>query len=151
MTEKTGNYVEPRFGAARYSIDPVAFFAALFAAPILVAVAGFWLFFVPVGALLVGYVPYLIIGMPVLMVLLAQSEGTAPVIAKTAFFTMAAVLGVALAVVALNAHDPWREVSRLLGMCMLCLVFASIWGGTFGVLYNRWRSDASRQPLPPLA
>ena len=72
MTEITAKYDGIFWRAARpgprYLIDPVAFFIALFGAPLLVALLGFWAFFIPIFALVFGGPIYLLLATPALLI-----------------------------------------------------------------------------------
>ncbi|MEM6312046.1 MAG: hypothetical protein AAF754_18625, partial [Pseudomonadota bacterium] len=50
----------------RYSVNPTAFVVALVTAPLLITVPLIWTFIVPM-ALYFGFVPYLVVGTPILL------------------------------------------------------------------------------------
>ena len=60
----------------RYLIDPTAFFAALILAPLLVALLGFWIVLIPVVAVILGGLPYLLVGGPLLANALRKNKPT---------------------------------------------------------------------------
>lgn len=153
MTEKTdkpkvyGGEAVPHQSGDRYAIDPIAFAFALILAPVLVTILGFWALFIPVFALVLGGPVYLIVGTPVLLIYLHHRPGSA---------AGAAVLALAAVVIGMGGIALWDSVlmpvpniDGLMAFAAFGLIFGPLWGLAFGSLYNRWRSDASRQPLPP--
>ena len=132
----------------RYALDPVAFAKALILAPLIVAAFGFWVFLIPVFAVVFGGPLYLIVGTPVLMIYLHYAQGDPRGTSILAFATV--VVGAGLLVLADQVLDLLRHPDGLVFWIGFALVFAPLWGLTFGKLYNRWRSDLSRRPLPPL-
>ncbi|WP_299368785.1 hypothetical protein [uncultured Tateyamaria sp.] len=132
----------------RYAIDPVAFVAALFGAPVLVALLGFWVLGLPVFALILGGPVYVILGTPLLLIHLHRHPGTANGTGQLALMT--AIIGCALVASFLFAAGELDGLPVLAIASVFVAGFALIWGKTFGMLYNRWRSDLSRRPLPPL-
>ena len=146
MTEISKNTDLP---GARYAIDPVAFAKALILAPLIIAAIGFWALMIPVFAVLFGGPLYLIIGTPVLMVYLHYAKGSPSGAALLGFLS---VVVCALPIVLyLSVAGPFRYWDGIFFWVIFALLFGPLWGGTFGYLYNRWRSDLSRRPLPPLA
>ncbi len=143
MTEKTKKTGE------RYALDPVAFAKALILAPLTVAAFGFWVFLIPVFAVVFGGPVYLVLGTPILMIYLHFSKGSAKGAGVLAFVTV--VVASAFLMLAHLMLDLFRHPDGLLIWIGCALVIAPIWGMTFGKLYNRWRSPMSRRPLPPLA
>lgn len=131
----------------RYAIDPVAFFFALICAPLLVALLGFWIVLIPVFAVFIGGLPYLILGTPALMMYLHYRQGSPEGAAGVAALTVIVASIVTLVWMALNGNS--GELQGLLVVGGMGVLHAFVWGLAFGSLYNRWRSDASRQPLPP--
>lgn len=151
MTEMFVNMKNPKPPGPRYAVDPVAFFKALFLAPLIVAGAGFWALFIPVGALFFGYVPYLVFGTPILLIYLHYRSGDPADIAMLAVACVGALALVALALPFLATvfwGQPLRHIDGLPIFAILSIGHAFIWGAVFGKLYNRWRSKASRQPVP---
>ncbi|MEM8578201.1 MAG: hypothetical protein AAGF60_10145 [Pseudomonadota bacterium] len=91
MTEKTAHNIwMPAPRPARYLVDPVAFFIALIGAPLLVTLASFWLFLIPVFALVLGGPIYLILGTPLLLFHLRRDEGKSDSIVALAMMTVLA-------------------------------------------------------------
>ena len=154
MTETTRNTAETATRPDRYAVDAVAFFKALIGAPLIVAALGFWALGIPVFAVVFGGPAYLAFGTPILLIYLYIRSGTPGDIALLAFFVMAALL---LARLVLSAVAPLgnsaitRDIDTAFNLGLWGLLFAPLWGFAFGKLYNRWRSPASRRPLPPLA
>ena len=134
MTEITENN--------RYIIDPVAFLAALFGAPILFTAATFWILLIPVGALIVGGLPYLFLGTPLLLIHLRRHPAVGSDIAWLAFLASAALVA-AGTVVALLA--PGADTPSILSLAMITLlmaiIFSTCWAATFAWLYKALARD----------
>lgn len=131
----------------RYAIDPVAFVLALICAPLLVAVLGFWAL-IPVFAVPFGGPAYLALGTPVLLAYLHYRRGSGSEIALLALATVFAAL---IATFGYGfATDQLRALQDTVAYFVFGLFFGPLWGLTFGGLYNRWRSEISRRPLPQL-
>lgn len=143
MTEK----IKETETLERYAIDPVAFATALILAPLVVALLGFWALLIPVFALFFGGPAYLILGTPILLIYLHYHQGSPSGAALLAFGTVVFGLCSLLAAGALTGNS--REVESIANLGAFGLIMAPLWGAAFGRLYNRLRSDASRQPLPP--
>lgn len=147
MTEKL-KISERISQAPRYAVDPVAFARALIGAPLLIAVLGMWVAGIPVFALILGGPIYLIVGTPILLIYLHFKPGTPGGAGQLAIFT--ALIGSMITVLVLAAAGDVDILPTVGLLSLFAAAFALMWGVTFGKLYNRWRSDASRQPLPPL-
>ncbi|MEP1964845.1 hypothetical protein [Tateyamaria sp.] len=153
MTEKMENketpqsVPEPYIPGARYAIDPLAFFFALVSAPVVVALLFFWMLAIPVFAVAVGGLPYLIVGTPVLLIYLHYRKGSPQGTAGCAAITV--IVGCVLAITSAVIHGDLHEMDGILTFGITAAVHATAWGFAFGKLYNRWRSDLSRRPLPP--
>lgn len=139
----------PAPSTLRYALDPVAFAFALICAPLLVALLGFWVLGIPVFALFFGVPPYLVFGTPILLFYLRLRRGTPLGAAKLAFGTVAAGLVAIVSGLALQGDTFDVDAMMFFGGC--ALVFGPLWGMTFGYLYNRWRNDLSRHPVPLFA
>lgn len=139
--------VDPLSGA-RYAIDPVAFALALVLAPIVVAVLGFWALLIPVAALVFGGPLYLVVGTPILLIYLHYRVGSVQDCMLMAFATM--LVGVGALWLWRQITMPSVDISSHLIFASFGVFFGPVWAATFARLYNRWRSDISRQPLPPL-
>lgn len=126
----------------RYVIDPVAFFVALFGAPLWVALLGFWTFGIPVFAVAFGGPIYLVVGLPVLLIHLRRNPGNTDDIIELAFFT---VLVLALAEGGLFALLQGRDALELVAFFGgFGLIFGPMWAWAFGWIYNTLRNDLSR-------
>ncbi len=138
---------EPHIPGARYAIDPLAFFFALVSAPIVVALLFFWVVAIPIFALAIGGLPYLIFGTPVLLIYLHYRHGSPEGAAMCA--TLTVVAGIILAFAATAIYDERHRLEGIAVFGGFALIHAAAWGFAFGKLYNRWRSDVSRRSLPP--
>lgn len=149
MTEITKIPVSPfwpRHRARTHLIDPVAFGAALIAAPLMVAALGFWFLLIPVAALIMGGPLYLAFFTPVMLIRARRNEVTAADAGMVAVLTNAAVSGAITLLFMLNgAGDAGSILILYLGFGS---VFSLIWGGLFGRLYTKWKRD---YPAPVLA
>ncbi len=132
----------------RYPIDPVAFFLAMVAGPLLIALLGFPLLLIPVFALVIGGPLYLAIGIPVLLVTLSRNRASARLFGWTALLTFTVVLGAVALVVALApAHAFASDMSGAVILSLFGFVFAPLWGSTSGWLYTCWRRDFYSHPV----
>lgn len=135
---------EPPEGA-RYIIDPVAFFVALIGAPLLFTLATFWVLFIPVGALYVGSLPYLVIGTPVLLYHLSRNPARPGDLASLSI-AVCLVLGLAfIALAAVFGHSESATVAFYITLC--AIIFAPCWAATFGWLYTKLARDFYTQPI----
>lgn len=137
MTEITENTANPR-----YIIDPVAFFGALVGGPILFTAATFWILYIPVFALAVGGIPYLLVGAPVLLIHLRYRPAQVGGIAWLAFLSFAAAW-VAVTLVLLLANPD--ELGGTFAFSVIVLAFGTFfstcWGASFGWLYTALARD----------
>ncbi len=150
MTKRFGRRANPtpRYNV-RYAVDPVAFAFALLAAPLLVAVLGFWVIGIPVFALYFGGPAYLVMGTPILLIYLRLRQGSALEVAKLALATV--VVGLAALLATLSVLNLGSEVQIVVILGGFAVIIGPLWGYTFGRLYNHWRNDLSRRPIPNLA
>jgi hypothetical protein len=117
------------------ALDPVAFIGALILAPLLFTALTFWVVLIPVGALIVGGLPYLILGTPVLLAMLFYGPCTADRMVKAALVTITVpFIPMVMTAMFLGGDG----VLALFGTCFLCMVFAAGWTSTFTSLYNRF-------------
>ena len=143
MPEKT------KKNEGRYPLDPVAFALALVCAPLIVALLGFWALAIPIFAVLFGGPIYLVFGTPVLLTYLLYRRGSPEGAALLGFLTV--IVGLVGLWLLGTAFGRMQDIEPLLWMGGFGLIFGPLWGLTFGLLYNRWRNEQSRQPLPALA
>lgn len=128
----------------RYVIDPVAFGIALFGAPLMVAVLGFWALFIPIFALAFGGPVYLLLGTPALLIHLRFRDGETNGIILLAIMT---VLGTAAAGFVFGLLVRGDEIVTIaIAYGCFGLLVGSLWAWAFGWIYNRLRSDFSRVP-----
>lgn len=130
-----------------YLIDPVAFFAALIGGPLLFTAATFWLLFVPLFALALGGIPYLVIGTPVLLAYLRHYPADARDIAWLACrcFGVGLLIGTAMMCLANPAH--WQGVLGIAALIGLFgIIFSLCWGGCFGWLYTALAREFYTRP-----
>lgn len=116
-------------------LDPVAFVAALFLAPLLFTLVTFWVVLIPVGALIIGGLPYLILGTPVLLAMLLYGPCTSDRMAKAALITVAIPFTPALLA---TLFVGGAGLLAVFGTGLACMIFAAGWATTFAGLYNRF-------------
>ncbi len=141
MTEINVKAAKPR-----YAVDIVPFALALFAAPFWVALLGFWALLIPVFAIPVGGLAYLVVGTPALLIHLHYRVGTPESTAQLAFSVIATCTAALLLLVLIFGDAD--AIGPALGLGIVASIMDILWGLAFGCLYNRWRSDQSRQPIP---
>ncbi|MGL4322221.1 MAG: hypothetical protein ACRCS3_15290 [Paracoccaceae bacterium] len=112
-----------------------AFTAAMIGGPLLVTACTFWAMFIPVAALVVGGIPYLVIGTPMAlwMALTGPINGARGATwgGQTILFLMAgAILGDAI-------FTTTADVPAILAVGGISALFAMLWAGTTGWLYRR--------------
>lgn len=116
-------------------LDPIAFVLALICAPVLVAVVGFAIFFIPVFALVFGGPVYLIVGTPILLWMVTRFPPDAKVFACAGFLANCAlIVGLGTWHALAGVEDP----NELIGMALCGLIFAPLWGAVFARLYRHW-------------
>jgi hypothetical protein len=123
------------------TLDPKAFVLALIGAPILVALLGFWLFLIPVFAMVLGGPVYLVFGTPVLLWMVTRFPLDIPDYALAGLLLQFVVLLSLSAILALITLRESDEVLIFMG-AMIGLIFAPLWTGTFALLYRRWHRPA---------
>lgn len=117
------------------ALDPVAFVAALILAPLLFTVLTFWVVLIPVGALIVGGLPYLILGAPILLAMLFFGPCTADRMTRAAIITIAIPFAPSLLA---NLFLGGEGALAIFGLGLACMIFAAGWAATFASLYNRF-------------
>jgi len=149
MSEITVNIVTrqmlwPTTRPSTYLIDPVAFFLALFGAPLLVAALGFWAI-IPVFAVPFGAPFYLIIGTPLILRSLSRRPPKAGQFAAMAFIANFAtpLLYWAYAIV-FHTGDTPESAMIFFGFGAM---FAPLWGGGFAMIYRLLQRDFYKTPI----
>ena len=140
----------PKLAPTQRLIDPVAFFVALFGGPILVTLAGFWVAFIPVAALYIGAVPYLVLGTPLLLIYLPRYSKLANNIGVFAM-TVSALAALPFSAVLAVWNGP-DIIGVLVFFVAFALIFALLWGSAFGWIYNKLERPFYRNTIiKPLA
>lgn len=121
-------------------VDRGHFLFALFAAPLVVGLLGIPLV-VPPFAVIMGYLPYLILGTPVFWAVLkvARTPGHRILGLVVAGFAVNFLSGPLYSVYEGRPLTSNEEITHL-GM-----IFAPIWAGTLGLLYNHSTRRAARR------
>ena len=121
----------------RYLIDPTAFAAAVIAAPLLITALTFWMWFVPVIALVLGGPVYLLCVVPVLMWDLPRQE---PTFGRLALMGFLAAMVCAALMLAASVVIQDQGVLMLAGLyAVMGAIFGPLWGGTVAPLYKKFR------------
>jgi len=137
----------PNAAPPRRIIDPVAFFVALFGAPLLFAACTFWALFIPVAAIAYGGIPYLVFGAPTLLWVLSKRD-------PDYFDVMAlSVIPILLGIIAAGAYSASMGDKQFFNIALFFggfgLFFAPAWTATFLSLYRSLRREfyASARPF----
>lgn len=130
----------------RYIVDPVAFFAALIAGPLLFTAATFWALLIPVFALFFGGPVYLIVGTPVLLWYLRRNDGDPTDLAVLAFVVLLAFFVLIVIIAAILRDEDVFGVAFFIGG--FGMIFAPTWAYFFGRLYRFYRRDFFAKPRP---
>ena len=116
------------------TLDPIAFTLALVAAPVVVAVLGFWLAMIPIIAL-IGMPVYLIVGTPILLWMVTRYPMNGKVYALAGFLANCALtIGLAIG----QQLFPNEDLSEYIGCALVGLIFAPVWSAVFAKLYRSW-------------
>ncbi len=120
----------------RYRIDPFAFVIALVLAPLIPAVALFWMLFIPVFAVGFGGIPYLLFGTPAFLYALSVGWRDPPRIGLIAFLANAFFCAFL-----------WIAAEPAVFFLAFGSVFAFIWGVLFAILYWMFERPRFQQPI----
>ncbi len=136
----------PRAPKPRYNIDPVAFVLAMIGGPLMFTLASFWLLLIPVGALIFGTLPYLVLGTPVLLIYLSRHPAKPWQLAILALLTLFC-LSIGLSVGAMiNRNNTTVDIA------LITLIFGSLfapsWAACTGLIYNKLCRDLYAHPIP---
>jgi hypothetical protein len=114
-------------------VDAKAFALALLLAPVVFAGLTFWLLFIPVLALLSGYLPFVLFGGPVFFLMLFRY---APTIGFYARGGLAAHLIFVAAILLVSSDFTEEQAAAMTVTAVWGIPFALAWGGTFAALYR---------------
>ncbi|CAN1545389.1 hypothetical protein MCELHM10_01940 [Paracoccaceae bacterium] len=127
----------PKTKEVHPAFHPIAFVFSLILAPIMVAALFFWVAFIPVFAVMLGAIPYLVFGTPVMLWIATQSRATfwgcalGGLLAQ-ALFVISAAIGLKTGV-ATSLLPNWNGLQFL---ALWGIPFSAAWCGAFAVLYN---------------
>ena len=130
----------------RHRIDPAAFFAALILAPLLIALLGFWIVLIPVFAVVLGGLPYLIVGGPLLANGLRHNEPSFYAFAGIGLLANMATPVLVFLFYMVN-NQPVDALNAAVIYFAFGLIFAPLWCGVFAVLYRKFRHEFYSHPL----
>jgi hypothetical protein len=137
---------KPKTISPRYIIDPVAFFIALIGGPLVFTLATFWILFIPVFALVYGVVPYLVLGIPVLLFYLSRNPARPSSLAGIGLLTLfSAAALLALGAVLTNNQNGLGFIAFYVGFGIF---FAPAWAASFGWVYGKLCRDFYAHPVP---
>lgn len=153
----------PTPAPTRYLIDPVAFIIALVAAPLLLALPfAVVLFFtwlsgvkpippslvvaiIPIAAVAIGGVPYLIAGGPMFARKLKKTKPAPWVFAMQASLANLTTLMIAAMYFLMIGDD--NPIGSALVIFGFGMIFAPVWGAIFAIIYRRLRREFYQNPL----
>ncbi len=115
-------------------LNPVAFAVAMICGPLLVTICTIWMYFIPAFALVVGGIPYLVIGTP-LALLMAM---TGPVSAgRGATWGAVTIICCTIPYAAVTGlMQDGDDAMGVLAYGAVCGVFAAAWAATSGWIYS---------------
>ena len=116
-------------------IDPVAFFVALIGAPIVFALFTFWIFFIPVAAIVFGGPAYLVFGTPVMLWVMNRRDPSGFEVIGWALLAVVVMIALMSLLGILTGDKDWFDFALFYGG--FGLIFAPCWAATFIGLY-RW-------------
>jgi len=134
---------------ALYQVHKPGFLIALFAAPILTAIVLFWLYLIPVFAVVFGGLPWLFLGGPALWITL-RYKGPGPMLIVSGFMANALGTPLLLAVYVLIVGSKGfllREMADLLYIPLFGAVFSAIWGAVFWWMFHSMAKARAVQNL----
>ncbi len=127
-----------------FIIDPFAFVLALLGAPCLIAILGFWAFFIPVLGVLFGGPLYLALGTPALLWFLPRYGPHAVQIMALACFANVALCFLIGSAVVLFPNSK-TDLADLVPVYLLFgTPLAAFWGLAFAWLYPKFERTAFR-------
>ncbi len=129
----------------RYRIAPAAFIAAFVLAPLLVTALGFWLV-IPVFAVLMGGLPYLLAGGPLLAYGLRYNEPSFYAFAGIGLLANTATPFLVFLFYIAN-ETPEAALIMAVTFSKFGMFFAPLWCGVFAVLYRHLRREPYSHPL----
>ena len=128
----------------RYIIDPVAFFAALILGPLMFTGLSFWIFFIPIAALIFGGPVYLLIGTPLLLWYLRRHDGDPVDLSYLAFKVVAFAMMLGFVLATMTANNDVQGLT--LFFTGFGIFFGPAWAYSFGKVYQRLRRDFFAKP-----
>ncbi|MGV6838662.1 MAG: hypothetical protein ACWA40_00565 [Planktomarina sp.] len=126
----------PALPPIKHPVSPAPLAAAFLLAPFAVALAGFWALFIPVAAVVFGYIPYVIFGTLGLLIFAGRMEITAGNCAKLGLVSYL-IFAAGFAVwIFLDNPNAYRE-RGLFAFFFICgLIFAPLWSAVAALLYQ---------------
>jgi hypothetical protein len=115
-------------------LDPVAFAFAMIGGPILVTLCTIWIMFIPGFALLIGGIPYLVIGTPLALLMALTGPVTAGRSAIWGAMTIICITAPFAAVTGLMQQG--GDAAGVLFIGAVSALFATLWAATSGWIYS---------------
>ncbi len=135
----------------RYRIDPIAFIAALILAPVIPALvlsplllgSGGWMILpvIPLMAIYLGGIPYLVFGVPALLYLMPRHG---PNMEKITGAAIAVALGMTVVWAAILIVTSGPEALSGLILGVFAVAFAALWSALFVTLFRKLERSAYR-------
>ena len=127
----------------------MAFAGALVLTPLVVALLFFWLLLIPVFAVVIGAVPYLVFGTPVLLWMVARYPLDEDVFAYGGMaaylvFVLFSSASLALSMKGMSGQNDFPMVVSMLIIFVPGLFFAGSWFAAFSRLYRRFYRPITR-------
>lgn len=126
-------------GPPRYAVDPVAFVGALILAPVVATLLSFWTV-IGLAALLIGAIPYLLIGTPLLLWAVGRVPPCFGTYATLGFCANLVPFGV-FALMTMLDLGPREMAPGMMFIFGFGMIFGALWAGTFGWLYARFHRN----------
>jgi hypothetical protein len=116
-------------------LNIVAFAVAMVCGPVLVTLFTIWMYFIPAAALVFGGIPYLVVGTPLALLMALTGPVTAERGAMWGCMTIVCIaIPAALGTLLASGRD---DALAVLGIGLVCVIFATAWAATSGWIYSR--------------
>jgi hypothetical protein len=111
-----------------------AFAAAMVGGPLIVTLCSFWILLIPVFALVIGGIPYIVIGTPMALWMALTGPVTFERGARWGGLTILFITAGAILLAVITAQT--EAVSAILIVGCVSTLFAMLWAGTTGGIYR---------------
>jgi hypothetical protein len=114
-------------------LDIVAFIVAMIGGPVMVTMLTFWLALIPVYAVVIGGIPYLVIGTPMALWMALRGPITVERALQWSGLTILVLTGAIAVFTAFTTEGEAFAATLMIGG--VCAVFGMAWAGTTGWIY----------------